>query len=363
MSRSLEGRILVEREWVLGRIHFDEDIIDIEADAAVDGERCIIPGFIDCHVHGGGGFDCMDGKDAVHGLARYHRNHGTTTLLATTVTAPLDDIDRAFDGIAAAMAEPADDTAQIIGVHLEGPFISPDALGAQPPFAIPPDIDRLRAWHEQAPIRVATFAPEIDADCCLLNALQAIGCRAQIGHTTCTHHQALHCLKGGAAGFTHIFNAMSGLHHRQPGCAGAALASAEFAEIILDFHHVDATAARAALRAIPKLYGITDSVAASGMPGGTYHLGQNPIHTDGETARLADGTLAGSVLTMDRVLRNFISLGLDLAEASSRCATIQAEYLGLADRGRLKAGLRADLNVVDGQGHLQQTLVRGSPAS
>ena len=181
-----------------------------------------------------------------------------------------------------------------------------------------------------APIRVATYAPEIDPDGALLAAFRRLGTRAQIGHTTCTYAQARAALAAGAAGFTHLFNAMSGLHHRRAGAAGAALALAQSAELILDFHHVDEGAALAALRAMPRLHCVTDAVAAAGMPDGEYHLGAHRIIKHGDTVRLADGSLAGSVLTMDRALRNLLSLGLPLAEAARRCSTLPAEYLGLA---------------------------------
>ena len=249
--------------------------------------------------------------------------------------------------------------ARIIGAHLEGPFISPDALGAQPPFAIPPDLPLLEELAALAPIRVATYAPEIDPAGELLAAFRRLGTRAQIGHTTCTYAQARAALAAGAAGFTHLFNAMSGLHHRRAGAVGAALALAQSAELILDLHHVEEGAALAALRAIPRLHCVTDAVAAAGMPDGEYHLGAHTIVKRGDIVRLADGSLAGSVLTMDRALRNLLRLGLPLAEAARRCSTLPADYLGLADRGQLVPGAAADLVVVDRLGQIGSVLNEG----
>jgi N-acetylglucosamine-6-phosphate deacetylase len=186
-------------------------------------------------------------------------------------------------GIAAVMAEPGDGGARVLGAHLEGPFVSPRALGAQPPFAIPPDLPLLEELAATAPIRVATYAPEIDPEGALLACFRRLGNRAQIGHTTCSYAQARMALANGAAGFTHLYNAMSGLHHRQPGAVGAALAHAESAELILDLQHVDEGAALAALRAIPKLHCITDAVAAAGMPDGDYRLGTHTVTKRGET--------------------------------------------------------------------------------
>lgn len=249
----------------------------------------------------------------------------------------------------------------MLGAHLEGPFISPQALGAQPPFAIPPDLALLAELSRSAPIRVATYAPEIDPDGRLLLAFRAGGTRAQIGHTTCSYEQARAALACGAAGFTHLFNAMSPLHHRDPGAVGAALAHGRSAELILDFHHVAAGAALAALRAVPRLHLVTDAVAAAGMPDGEYRLGTHPIHKRGGTVRLEGGGLAGSVLTMDRALRNLVGLGLPLAEAARRCSTFPAGYLGLEDRGRIVPGAVADLAVLDADGRLKAVLLEGRP--
>ncbi len=359
--RTLEGRIVAPEGIVRGRLRHDSRILAIEPDDGARDEHLILPGFIDLHVHGGGGADVMDGADAVRTMARFHARQGTTTLLATTVTAPADELRRAFAGIAEARAEPDPDAAEVLGVHLEGPFLNPEALGAQPPFAIAPDLELIAGLHEAAPIRVATMAPEIDPDGRLLAWLVAHGVRAQIGHTSCSYAEARAALDQGAAGFTHLYNAMTGLHHRAAGAVGCALAKARFAELILDFQHVEAGAALAALRAIPGLYGITDAVAACGMPDGEYHLGRHPIRKTGQTVRLADGTLAGSVLTMGRAFANFLELGLDEAESARRTSGLAADYLGLEDRGRLAPGRRADLVLLDTKGAIAGVMREGRP--
>jgi N-acetylglucosamine-6-phosphate deacetylase len=360
-THTLEGRIVTPGGVVRGRLRHDSRILSIEPDASASEERLIVPGFIDLHVHGGGGADVMDGADAVRTMARFHARQGTTSLLATTVTAPADELRRAFAGIAAARAEPATNGAEVLGVHLEGPFLNPEALGAQPPFAIAPDLDLVAGLHEAAPIRVATMAPEIDPDGRLLAWLVGHGIRAQIGHTRCSYGEAAAALDRGAAGFTHLYNAMTGLHHRAAGAVGCALARARFAELILDFQHVEAGAALAALRSIPGLYAITDAVAACGMPDGAYHLGRHPIQKSGPTVRLADGTLAGSVLTMDRAFANFAALGLDQVEGVRRTSSIAADYLGLDDRGRLVPGRRADLVLIDARGAVTGVIREGRP--
>ena len=358
-ATTLAGQILTPDGFVRGRLRCTAAIRAIEPAADAPDDQFVLPGFVDLHVHGGAGADVMAGADAVRRMARFHAAHGTTALLATTVTAPRHELLAAFRGIGAAMATADPAAARVLGAHLEGPFISPQALGAQPPFAIAPDLALVDELAALAPIRVATMAPEIDPDGALLRHFKALGARAQIGHTVCSYAEAGAALAAGAAGFTHLFNAMSGLHHRRPGAVGAALAHGEWAELILDLVHVEEGAARVALRAIPSLYCITDAVAATGMPHGEYRLGQQRIFKEENAVRLADGTLAGSVLTMDRALRNLLHLGVPLEEAGRRCATLPADYLGLAERGRLVPGAAADVVVVDQGGRLEAVLLEG----
>jgi N-acetylglucosamine-6-phosphate deacetylase len=353
MMERIEGRIVTPDGIVRGRLVFSAAIDAIEPDERVTAERLLVPGFVDLHVHGGGGADVMEGAEAVRSMAQFHARHGTTTLLATTVTHDRPALAAAFAGVRDAMAQPAADGAEVLGVHLEGPFISPEALGAQPPFAIRPDLELLGAWHGEAPIRVTTMAPEVDPDGRLLAWCLANGVRAQIGHTRCDYGEAKAALDAGAAGFTHLGNAMTGLHHRAPGALGCALAHATHAELILDFQHVAEGAALVALRAIPGLYAVTDAVAAAGMPDGPYRLGTHPIEKRGPAVRLADGTLAGSVLTMDQAFANWLALGLHEVEAAQRTSTIAAGYLGLEDRGQLAPGLRADVVALDAGGRVE----------
>jgi N-acetylglucosamine-6-phosphate deacetylase len=357
MAETVSGAILTPDGWVRGRLRHTATIAAIEPDATAPDTHRILPGFIDLHVHGGGGGDTMDGPAAIRTMARFHARHGTTALLATTVTAPAQTLLRAAEAVAAAGHTAG--AARILGLHLEGPFISPHALGAQPPYAIPPDLALVDAIAARTRLAVVTLAPEIDPACHLTAHLTGLGARVQLGHTTCSYAQAAAALAAGATGFTHLFNAMSALHHRAPGCAGCALALADHAEMIFDLQHVAPGAILAARRAIPGLYGVTDAVAAAGMPDGAYRLGAHTIHKRGDTVRLADGTLAGSVLTMDRAFANLLSLGLPMAEAAARLSTIPARYLGLADRGHLTAGAVADLVIVNRDGALLAVIAEG----
>lgn len=358
---SLTGRILTPGGWLNGHLHFEARITALEsADVPADAP-CILPGFIDLHVHGGGGRDVMEGGDALATIARLHARHGTTSLLATTMTASPADIRHSLQGIAACMHQPPSQAAQVLGVHLEGPYISPARLGAQPDLACPGHLDDIRAFHTLAPLRVLTLAPELNGHLDLIRALQALPLRVQLGHSNADYATGLAALQAGASGFTHLYNAMSGLHHRSPGLTGAALAHAEFAEMIPDLLHVHPGALRVALRAIPKLYAVTDATAAAGMPDGAYPLGGQTVHKCLGGVRLADGTLAGSALTMDVALRNLVNIGCDLADAALRVSTFPADYLDLHDRGRLQAGACADLVVLNPALHIQAVYIAGKP--
>ncbi len=360
-SSALQGRILTPAGWRHGRIDFGARIERIEDDGARGDadERIVLPGFIDLHVHGAAGVDLMQGSDVARTIARAHVRYGTTALLGTTMTAAEDDIAAALRGLAAVIAAPDADAAQILGVHLEGPFISPHRLGAQPPLTVEATLESVQRLHALAPIRVLTLAPEIGRHTELIPALCALGIRVQLGHSAGSYEEGLAALRAGASGFTHLFNGMTGVDHYKPGIAAAALAHAEYAELIPDLQHVHPGAIRLALRAIPRLYAVTDATAATGMPDGEYALGSQRVHKCLGCVRLASGSLAGSALTMDQALRNLVEVGLDLADAAQRVSTFPADYLGLSDRGRLAPGARADLVVLDAQLRVAEVYVGG----
>ena len=391
----LSGNILTPHGFVRGTIEFSVGgdaqmgkIASIVGDAvATESIRdsalpIILPGFVDTHVHGGGGHDIMEGGDATAHVARLHARYGTTSLLATTMTAPAGDLAVAFAGLAAycvppggppgalpgapprprSGAEAASPMARVLGVHLEGPYINPGKLGAQPNFARAMNADELQRLHAVAPIKLITLAPEVSGNLEAIRALASAGFKIQIGHSLGGYEDGVNALASGAIGFTHLFNAMTGLHHRQPGMVGAALAHAEFAEIIPDLLHVHAGAIRVALRCIPKLFCVTDSTAAAGMPDGEYRLGRHTVTKCLGGVRLADGTLAGSTLTMDQAFRNLVNeLKLDLVDASRRVSTHAADFLGLPDRGRLVSDAWADIVVIDRDLKLTHVFVEGAP--
>ena len=362
MSDAIKGNILTSAGWVRGEINFDERINAIHGasvDPLLNDDDYIIPGFIDLHVHGGAGKDIMEGGDAVHAIAAIHARHGTTSMLATTMTAPPEDIDHALKAIGEAANNRRSGGARVLGAHLEGPYINSGKLGAQPNFARAAklaDVERLATF---APLKLITVAPEIAGHLNLVRELTDAGMRVQIGHTLGSYEDGVAALEHGAAGFTHLFNAMSGLHHREPGMVGAALAHANYAEVIPDLLHVHPGAIKAAMRAIPKLYCVTDSTAATGMPDGEYMLGRHTVHKCMGGVRLPDGTLAGSTLTMGQALRNLVGLGLDLADASARVSTYAADYLGMQERGRLAPGAYADMVVLDRDLKIKAVYIEG----
>lgn len=367
-AQRTDGFVLTPAGFIRGVLeHQGGRITRIEGEAVTEYEvrhgsqdlPLILPGFIDVHVHGGGGRDTMEGGDAARQIARLHVRHGTTSLLATTMTAPMEEIRAALAALGPVCREREPQAARVLGVHLEGPYINPGKLGAQPDFAKAASIAEVQALDALAPIRLITLAPELPGNLDLTEQLRAAGFQVQIGHTLGTYEDGVEALERGAGGFTHLFNAMTGLHHREPGMVGAALAHARYAEIIPDLLHVHEGAVRVALRSIPCLFCVTDSTAAAGMPDGEYGLGRHRVTKCMGGVRLPDGTLAGSTLTMDQALRNLVGLGLEMADASRRVSTYAADYLGLNDRGRLAVGAWADFVVLDRDLQVQGVVVEG----
>lgn len=360
IKKSFRGNLLLGQEWVEAEVCFDERIQTIQRLGAFkEGLPLVMPGFVDLHLHGGGGADIMDGGQAIEVVARTHARYGTTSFLATTMTAPFDDLEQAFRSMQPYFKQRASKGARLLGVHLEGPFISKDKLGAQPDYVRAATLKEIQVLHAIVPIKVITLAPEVFNHLELIQELVAMGIVVQIGHTNGSYEEGLAALEQGARSFTHLFNAMSSFHHRSPGMVGAALAHANYAEIIPDLLHVHPGAIRSALRAIPQIYFVTDATAATGMPDGEYHLGKHRVHKCLGGVKLADGTLAGSALTMDQALRNLHKIGLALPEASRRLSGLQSELLGLSDRGLLREHAFADFVIVNSALQVEKVFVEG----
>ena len=333
------------------------------------GEHWLVPGFIDTHVHGGGGAQLHSSDpDELAAARRFHAAHGTTALLATTVSAPLAEL-RAVLAALARAAEPLAGGAAILGVHLEGPFVNPARAGAMDPATfLDPDRARLAELLAAAGggVRMVTLAPELPGGLELIGALRRAGVVASIGHTDASYEQVGAAARAGARSVTHLYNAMRGLHHRAPGAVGAALELDGLqAELIGDGEHVSAPAARLALRSKGDrgLRLITDAVAAAGMPEGRYRLGATRIELAGSRAVLpATGTLAGSTLTMDAAVRWAVqALGLSPARALALASANPARLLGIGHRkGALAQAMDADLVVLDDELEVAGVMVAGA---
>ncbi len=360
-SRKLRGRVMTEAGLAGAEITFDALVEALDPVDTDPDDYLILPGFIDLHVHGGGGGDVMAGEEGVRRAARFHGSHGTTAFVPTTLTAELADLERALLGIDAVLRAPEPDGAVVLGAHLEGPYISSQRLGAQPPATRDPERWEVERLLELTRTRIMTLAPELPGADVLLELLLESDVRPQIGHTMADYAICRDCLLKGSAGVTHLFNAMEPMHHRRGGALGAALAHAQFAEVILDMRHVDAAAYRVAARAIPHLYCVSDAVPCAGMPDGDYRLGPHTVRLQGTSVTLQDDTLAGSALSLDAALRHMVELGEELETAVRRISTFPADYLGLGDRGQLAPGARADIVVMDRHLELHEVFILGHP--
>lgn len=361
----LEGRLVLPRGVVTGRLEFGTHITKLEPDPNTQGPY-LFPGFIDTHVHGGGGGDTMDGAEGVRTLARFHLAHGTTTLYPTTITNPWEDILKALGGVQQVRAEADPALPDVPGVHLEGPFINPKRLGAQPPNTVEPtaaQVDELLSFDV---IRLVTLAPEMPGVLEAARRFAEAGVRVSVGHTAARFEEVAALAKtmrtaGGTVGFTHLYNAMGGMMGREPGVVGAALADQDaYSELILDLHHVHPASFLAALSAKPDaLHLVTDCIRASGLGDGETELGGQRVTVRGGAATLEGGTIAGSTLTLDQALRNARALGLELPQISRMLSQTPARYMGLDDRGALEPGRRADVVVMDENLHIQNVYVAG----
>jgi len=327
----------------------------------------IVPGFIDIHVHGGGGFDTMDGSyKAVKEVARTHSRFGTTAFLPTTMTMSKDRILRSIRSINEAFIK-GTGYAEVLGVNIEGPYINPSKKGAQKEEDIRnASIDEFIEFNKASGdlIRIVTIAPEMPGTIDLINWLYEHGVIASIGHSNATYEQAQVGIKAGISHVTHIFNAMTGFGHRSPGIVGAALFSPKLiVEMIADGIHLHPLAMKLVtkVKEMEKIVLITDAMRATGKVDGIYDLGGQEVLVKGGKARLKDGTLAGSILTLDRAVRNMVDItGISLMDAIRMVTINPAKCLGIENRkGSLEPCKDADIVILNDKLEVSVTLVKG----
>jgi N-acetylglucosamine-6-phosphate deacetylase len=332
--------------------------------------KTAVPGFIDVHIHGAGGHDVMEGNAAaLRSITRKVSEYGTTSLVATTVTASTDQTLRAVEGIAAYIAqqhETKEPRAEVLGIHLEGPFISKERRGVHPSKWIqPPSAETLSRFLKAAAgnARILTIAPEVPGAAPCIDAAREAGLVVSIGHTDATYEQARAAMARGACSATHFYNAMRPFTHRDPGVIGAVLTSPDInAELIADGMHVEEGAMKLLLLAKGAAHVtlVSDGLSATGMPDGKYTLGDFEVTVSGGVCRNAEGILAGSTLTLDRALRNIVALGASLPDAVRMLTLNPASLLGIEfKKGSLRVGADADILLLDEGLHVTNVWARG----
>ena len=331
-----------------------------------------IPGFLDVHIHGAGGRDVMEGdQSALSTITGRLAAYGTTSLLATTVTAGADETCRAIEEISKYVStqyQTNDARAEILGIHFEGPFLSKERRGVHPTeFLQLPSAELLQRFLQAASgnARILTIAPELLGAMSCIDAARSLGMVVSIGHTDATYEQARAAIAHGAHHATHVYNAMRPFTHRDPGVIGAVLTTAEVtAELIADGVHVDEIAMKVLLQAkgAEGVILISDGISATGMPDGTYRLGGLEVTVSGGVCRNSEGKLAGSTLTLDRALRNIVKLGIPFADAVGMLTLNPATLLGIEfKKGALRTGADADIVLLNKSLEIVKVWVRGAP--
>lgn len=324
------------------------------------------PGFIDVHIHGAGGHDTMDGTfEAINEISKTIVKHGTTSFTPTTMTVSVQAINKSMQVIKEAK-EKGTDGANVLGAHLEGPFISPKAIGAQNPnYLIPPTIENYNTMvkgAEDAVISI-TIAPEVPGAKELIKELSKKGIVCSIGHTKATYEEAMEGIACGCCHATHLFNAMTPFAHREPGVVGAVFDSDITTETISDGIHISYPSLRIAYKqkTTDKVLLVTDAMMACGMPDGMYSLGGQDVEVKNGAARLLTGSLAGSILTLDKAIHNvYHNVGYPLYEAVKMATFNAARHCNVQDRkGLIKEGYDADLVLFDDDINIKNVIVSG----
>ncbi|MDQ0225926.1 N-acetylglucosamine-6-phosphate deacetylase [Bacillus sp. 7586-K] len=344
----------------------DFNVVDVPSTYAA------VPGFIDVHIHGADGADTMDATEAaLKTMANALPKEGTTSFLATTITQDVEQIENAIINAGEYIhLQPSQGIAEILGIHLEGPFVNRERAGAQPlQHIIEPDLALFKRWQtlSNGMIKLVTLAPELPNGLDMIRYLNEQGIVSSIGHSDATYEIVTDAMKAGASHVTHLFNQMRGLHHREPGVVGATLLHDELkAEMIVDGIHVRPEMVHLAYKQKKSdgLILITDSMRAKCLKNGTYDLGGQEVNVEDGTAVLSDGTLAGSVLKLGHAVKNIIHYtGCSLKEAVKMASENPAKQLNIFERkGSIAVGKDADIVILDEHYDVQMTFCRGKLA-
>lgn len=373
-KRIVQGRMLIDRAWVDDAILVCEDgkitYVGPKQDHTPDliiEQGYLVPGFIDIHVHGAGGHDVMDTSEAaIRGVSRTLATYGVTSFLPTTLTAGIEQLVTVLD-ICRNYAAGEPEGAAVAGVHLEGPWINSKHKGAQnPAHLVAPTLEDAHNLVQAGGglLKIVTLAPEQPDTHAVIEYLRDQGVKVSVGHSDATYEHVRTAMDHGLSHVTHCFNAMRGLHHREPGVVGAAMYHDELtAELIADCVHVHPVAMSILyrLKSMERLVLVSDGMRAVGMSDGEYDLGGMQVQMKDGEARLSDGTLAGSTLTLDRAVKNVVEhCQIPLIEALVMASETPARTIGVGDRkGRLAVNYDADFIVLDDELNVQSTFVGG----
>ncbi|MCT4687837.1 N-acetylglucosamine-6-phosphate deacetylase [Vallitalea sp.] len=368
------GKILIDGKFVSDKvILFDEAINKIIDESQLNSEiieykidakgNYIVPGFIDVHIHGYKGHDTMDGDiDTLRFISKSIPENGVTSFLPTTMTMDVPIIRKALDTIKTLMDEKTYG-AEVLGTHLEGPFISEKYKGAQSEeFIKEPDGEVIKGYEDI--IKIITIAPEVEGSLDFIEKhTKDYGIRFSMGHSAASYDEAMAGIEKGVCSCTHFFNAMTGLHHRNPGVVGAVMNSDIRCEVIADTIHVNKALFNliARVKGMDKVLLITDAIMGAGLSDGEYSLGGQKVFLENSKCMLSDGTIAGSSLKLNKAIYNFTKYSDYSLEKVIELATInQAKYIGVEDRkGTLDIGKDADITVIDDKLAIYYTIGKG----
>ena len=359
-----KGNLLIDNKKIIKISHALSD----SAQHYIDGKDknwFLLPGYIDMHIHGSAGHDTMDATpSALHQIARSLVKEGVTGFLATTMTQSIEAIESALANIA--IFENSEDEAGLLGVHLEGPYVSKKRAGAQPvEYIILPSIEQFAAWQKISNQRIKqiTIAPEVEGGFAFLESLKNSQVIPSIGHSDATIEDVERAVDLGVRQATHLYNQMRPFHHRNPGVVGGVLVEdAVKVEIIADFVHSHPQAVKLAYRTkgAQGIILITDAMRAKGLQYGDFDLGGQTVHVSKEGAHLTNGALAGSVLTMEQAVKNMKAItNCSWQEIVAMSSTNAANQLQLTTKGRIAEGFDADFVLLDEKLNVQKTICQG----